>query len=168
MEGREEFFRRQPSLEAAVARAALCKRPDGKRYSHQTRIPLVALRTACRRLVRGTSELATCRTFEALHDAVAERIGRIHRVGKLTVYDIARRIGWHRQLEPARVFTRRVSITRITAGAKSRRSLISSPISSMTSLQHEHMRSASGSSIRFTSRGRSFETRVAPRFTFFR
>src|SRR5689334_14626278 len=64
----KKFFRRLPSLQAAVEWAALCKRPDGKRYSHQTRIPLAALRMARRRLVGASSEIARCRTFEALHN----------------------------------------------------------------------------------------------------
>jgi hypothetical protein len=67
-------FAREDSLTAAIRRAALCKRPNGKRHEHQCSIPHEVLEEAERRLQAATSRLAR---------AVSPR----------TVYDVAHRIG---------------------------------------------------------------------------
>ena len=41
--------------------------------------------------------------FDELHDAVAAKIGGIHMIGPLTIYDIAHRIGVFLNLAPERV-----------------------------------------------------------------
>ena len=93
-----EFYAAQPNLESAVRAAALCRRPDGKRHSHQYRIPKAVLSEARRSL--GEAPLGNCHTFGALHDAVDTAIGKIKGIGELTVYDIAVRIGAFLRLEP--------------------------------------------------------------------
>lgn len=44
-------FARESNLARAIERAALCLTPDGKRHSHQRRIPAASLVEACRRLL---------------------------------------------------------------------------------------------------------------------
>jgi len=100
-----QFFARQPSLHKAVQWAAQCKRPDGKRHSHQHRIPSASLEDAYRRLL--VADLAGCRAFDALHDAIADRITDIHMIGELTIYDITHRIGAFLGLAPTSVYLHR-------------------------------------------------------------
>jgi hypothetical protein len=86
----------------AVEHAALCRTLDGKRHPHQYRIPAASLAEANRRLQRST--LASCRSFDELHDFVDGALRGIHMVGPLTVYDIAHRIGVHLGLAPDKVY----------------------------------------------------------------
>ena len=98
-------FARERSLSAAIRRAALCQRADGKRYSHQRRIPGRILEEAELRLQAVELGLATAPDFDAVHRLVEERIAGIDGIGALTVYDIAHRIGAYLGKEPTRVYT---------------------------------------------------------------
>jgi hypothetical protein len=97
-------FEKEHSLSAAIRRAALCQREDGKRYSHQRRIPRSVLEEAELRLQAAERSLAKASDFDAVHRVVKERIGGIHGIGALTVYDIAHRIGAYLRKEPMRVY----------------------------------------------------------------
>lgn len=98
------FFAIQRSFEEAIAKAALAQRPDGKRFSHQRRIPRSALEESRQRLLRARSRLANATSFDALLRIVEHEIGPVHKIGKLTVYDTALRIAAWRQLEPEMVY----------------------------------------------------------------
>lgn len=97
-------FERERSLSAAIRRAALCQREDGKRYSHQRRIPGRVLEEAELRLQAAERSLAKVADFETLFRLLDEKIGGIHGIGALTVYDIAHRIGAYLRKEPTRVY----------------------------------------------------------------
>jgi hypothetical protein len=77
-------------------------RPDGKRYDHQRRLKGAVLRLAWRRLAR--APLQDAADFDALHRLVDERIGQLHGIGSLSVYDTALRIGGKLGLKPQRVY----------------------------------------------------------------
>jgi hypothetical protein len=96
------FYGQPPSLTAAVERAALCVRPDGKRHSHQTRIPRRSLAEANQRLQ--AAPIASCRSFDELHAVVEEWTRDVPKIGDLAVYDIAHRIGAYLGLEPTLVY----------------------------------------------------------------
>jgi hypothetical protein len=98
------FFAIQRSFEDAISKAALAQRPDGKRFSHQRRIPKPALEESRRRLLRARSRLAKATNFDALLKIVEDTIGPIHKIGKLAVYDTALRIAAWRSLEPEVVY----------------------------------------------------------------
>jgi hypothetical protein len=105
--GREELdtFRSEPSLEAAVKRAAVAETPDGKRYSHQTRLTRTALKRVRQALVN--APLAECQDFAALHLEIQQRISHIRGIGELMVYDTAHRIGAKLSLSPDVVYLHR-------------------------------------------------------------
>lgn len=65
LEAQLHSFAHEPTLASAVARAALARSPEGKRYSHQHRIKLATLREAQRRL--SAIDLSHKRTFEDLY-----------------------------------------------------------------------------------------------------
>jgi hypothetical protein len=114
-EAREErrFFQDLPPYEA-IRYAALCMRPDGKRHSHQCRIPVASLAEAEQRLQTCAGELQRYTTFGTLHAFVRSKINDIYKVKKTTVYDITTRIGAHLGIEPDRVYLH----AGVEAGAK--------------------------------------------------
>jgi hypothetical protein len=58
-------------------------------------------------LLRAKDVLGRARTFEDLHTQIEHRIGRIHKIGALAVYDIAHRIAAFRGLSPNLVYLHR-------------------------------------------------------------
>ncbi len=84
-------YETEPSATAAIRRAA--ELPDGKRNPHQCLIPKRLLELSEERLQAARKRISTSADFAALHAVVEREIGGIHGIGKLTVYDIAHRIG---------------------------------------------------------------------------
>src|SRR4029077_19857175 len=84
-----------------------CEFPDGKRHPHQCLIPKRLLGLAEERLHAARKRLARAADFAALHGIVEREIGGIHGIGKLTVYDIAHRIGAYFGKAPALVYLHR-------------------------------------------------------------
>ena len=101
-ENERAHWARHSTLNAAVRAAALSTLPSGKRHAHQRRIHGDALRNAADALTGQT--IPACRSFDELHRNVHDRIGGIHRIGELAVYDIACRIGAFLGLSPDHVY----------------------------------------------------------------
>jgi len=97
-------FRSEHSPAAAIRRAALSQRRNGKRHPHQRRIPIAVLRRAEERLQAVRPALAKAPDFAVLHRLVEEEIECITGIGELTVYDIAHRIGAHYGKAPSLVY----------------------------------------------------------------
>lgn len=100
-----EGFAKEPTIQAAVSRAGLAERFNGKRwvrYDHQRLIPRHALEAARERLL--AAPLARCTTFHELFLAVDAAIRNIKRIGELMVYDTALRVGARLGLEPDKVY----------------------------------------------------------------
>ncbi|WP_372922963.1 hypothetical protein [Roseovarius sp.] len=95
---------KQESLSEVITLAAACQCKDGKRHSHQRRIPSAVLSEAARELHAHQEALSTAQNFNQLHSRIDAVIGPIHGVGELTVYDIAHRIGGFIGLEPEEVY----------------------------------------------------------------
>jgi hypothetical protein len=89
------FFETQRSLASAIRHSALCRLPSGKRHPHQRRIPHAVLEQAERSLQAIAATLKRASDFAALYGIVNETIGPIRGIGRgrLTVYDVAHRIG---------------------------------------------------------------------------
>jgi len=96
------YFRRIHAFEDAVTQAGLAIRPDGKRSSHQRRIPKVVLEQATRRLRR--AHLKSAASFDDLIERVRMATKVVDGIGELYVYDTSLRLGaWVRQL-PRKVY----------------------------------------------------------------
>lgn len=95
-------FRNEPSLKAALKRAGMAKRPDGKRYDHQRRLPAIVLRKATAELLR--APLTKANDFNNLHRCVKNAISSIRGVGELMIYDTSLRVGAKLGLLPERVY----------------------------------------------------------------
>jgi hypothetical protein len=103
-EAERRWFIIQPTLRDAISTAARAKKPSGKRFSHQRRIPESVLRMSEEALLNSLPALQSAKTFEELHRAILNKIDDIHGIGELTVYDTAVRIGAKLNLAPAVVF----------------------------------------------------------------
>jgi hypothetical protein len=102
--GELDWFRNQPTLEAAVEKAALAVDERGKRLSHQRRIKAHAIKTAKTALLVAVSDIRNCPNFETLHGLVKETVGGIEGIGPLYVYDVSERIGAKLGLRPEKVY----------------------------------------------------------------
>jgi hypothetical protein len=98
------YFKLQRSLEDAVSLAALAKRPNGKRFSHQRRIPELVLRKVEKRLLAAVPTIRQAKSFDELHRIIENETLSIFGVGELMVYDTTLRIGAKLGLEPKEVF----------------------------------------------------------------
>jgi hypothetical protein len=92
------FYATQRSLADAVEKAAYAKTPDGRKHSHQWRLPLRASEKAHAALER--ADLGRCRPFADLHAAVGRAIAGIDKIGVLMIYDTSLRLGAFLGLEP--------------------------------------------------------------------
>lgn len=99
-----QWFADQSTLEDAVTVAALAVGPNGKRLSHQRRIPEAALQEGRRRLLECLPVLKEVRSFAGLHELIESQIVSINHIGELVIYDTAVRIGAWLRLEPKVVF----------------------------------------------------------------
>lgn len=91
----------QPSFRAAV-RAAALSRIDGVKHSHQWRIPPESLSEMADILEKANLQRAP--SFEWLRDRIERVTAGVWRIGDLTVYDVAQRIGVYLGLEPERIY----------------------------------------------------------------
>jgi hypothetical protein len=78
------WFALQRSLESAIEHAAVARRPDGKRFSHQRRIPGAALQECSRRLLRRTDEIRGCESFEIMASEDPTQGNLVPKRGKAT------------------------------------------------------------------------------------
>lgn len=102
VEREAQRFRAMPNLAAVIREAALARREDGKCHGHQRRVGFVRLRAFERALQKRRRRISRCETFDDLYTVIWEC--RTTRVGRLTVYDTATRIGAYLGLEPERVY----------------------------------------------------------------
>lgn len=96
------FYQIQRSLPDAITKAALAELPNGRRFSHQRRIPGSVLAQARDALLK--LDYSKVRTFAELYEKVAVALRPIHGIGLLTIYDTAHRIGAFLKLSPEQVY----------------------------------------------------------------
>lgn len=101
------WFRQQPSLETAIDLATKAKNENGKQYSHQWRIPKIAISKANKLLLERHYTLKNCKSFHELWLLLRKNLMPIHRIGELYIYDTALRIGAYLNLSPDRVYLHR-------------------------------------------------------------
>lgn len=94
------FFRNLPSLERAVECAGFAVGPDGKKFSHQWRIPRQVLKKSRAILCQLLKQIQECRDFEELMEIIEKAIGDIPGIGELTIYDTTLRIAAKLGFEP--------------------------------------------------------------------
>jgi hypothetical protein len=96
------FYAIQRTLPDAISKAALAELPNGKRFSHQRRIPGRVLTQARDALMKHNFYDLT--SFADLYDLVARTLRPIPGIGSLTIYDTAHRLGAYLKLSPEHVY----------------------------------------------------------------
>jgi hypothetical protein len=86
-----EWFRGQPSLEAAIGHAALAVNSRGQRYSHQRRLRKKTLEQAREILLARQSRFANAHDFDEVFHLVEAAVQDV-RVSRLCVYDTSLRL----------------------------------------------------------------------------
>jgi len=109
------WFRGQPSVRAAIERAALAVNSRGQRYSHQRRLKRKTLEQAFQILCGCESRIRKAKSFDELFDVVDAAFHDVTGIGELYVYDTALRLGAKLSLEPTKVYLH--SGTRVGARA---------------------------------------------------
>jgi hypothetical protein len=99
-----DWFRRQPTLESAIEKAALATNSKGKRYSHQCRLKKTALEEGRRVLLMNSKTIAQSKSFDDLFSLVETKAGGITGIGELYIYDTSLCIGVKLGLLPTKVY----------------------------------------------------------------
>lgn len=110
-----EWFRSQPSVRAAIERAALAVNSRGQRYSHQRRLRRETLEQVCEIHCEFEPPIRRVKNFDELFDMVDLALQHVTGVGELYVYDTSLRLGARLGLEPTKVYLH--SGTRVGARA---------------------------------------------------
>lgn len=97
-----DFYAGLDSLETAIDYAALAKRPDGKRHSHQTRLKREHLLAVKHALTENRGQLRQARSFADIIRLV--RACAVPGFGELAVYDAALRLGAYLNRHPDYVY----------------------------------------------------------------
>lgn len=98
------WFREQPTLKAAIEKAALATNSEGERYSHQRRLSRDVLEDARSRLLKEVASLENATSFDDLLRRVNQIVRDIRGIGELYVYDTSLRIGSKLELLPDKVY----------------------------------------------------------------
>lgn len=96
------WFAGQPDFETLLEKAVMSRTRENLRHPHQRRIPESVLRAAHKALSR--CDLASCRSFDELHDLIEDSTNQIAGIGPLAVFDFACRIGAKLKLRPKKVY----------------------------------------------------------------
>ena len=96
------FYRNLPTLECSIETAAMARLWNGKRHSHQRRIPGTVLERVKNNLLERQRELERAADFDGICRVVEEC--RVAGFGELAIYDTALRIGVRLGKLPDRVY----------------------------------------------------------------
>lgn len=98
------WFESKHSFLWTIKRAAIARGLNGKRLSHQRRIPRQVLLKVLAKLKSLEITLQACKTFDDLYAEINHAIGGFNGVGPLYLYDTALRIGAYHNLKPNDVY----------------------------------------------------------------
>jgi hypothetical protein len=123
-------YQKMNSLKDVIESAACAKNAQGKRHSHQYRIPQAAIENAKKILKKGIKNENSFQSFEALHEWFANQCSNKNGtlgmgLGPLYVYDTCLRIGAYLKLMPEHVYLHSGALTgaRALLGAVRRKKL---------------------------------------------
>jgi hypothetical protein len=99
-----DLFRIQRHLEDVIVKAGTARTAKNKCHDHQRRVGNIALNRFAKQLLRFKNAIGTAKGFEELF-AIIDKVGqKLPRIGELTIYDTAHRIGSYLELEPTKVY----------------------------------------------------------------
>ena len=97
VENEIEWFTEPTTLNDQIDRACSSMMSWNKKHMHQASIPPVSLLSCATAIKNVHKNLKQCNNFDELHGLIASTIANVNprRIGRLTIYDIALRIGWN-------------------------------------------------------------------------
>ncbi|MEX2140007.1 MAG: hypothetical protein WD894_12145 [Pirellulales bacterium] len=96
------YFQKLESLDDVIRFA--CHGKDGLIHGHQHLVGKKKLEQARKELMRHTSEIESCDSFDELLNCVEDSTQNIYRFGTLAIYDTSLRLGAHLNLWPDVVY----------------------------------------------------------------
>ena len=104
-----EWFTEPESFDDQIDLACSSMLRSGRKNMHQASIPPASLISCAGAIKKVKSDLEKCKNFDELHDLIASTISNVQpkkprRIGHLTIYDIALRIGWNLKKSPDVVY----------------------------------------------------------------
>lgn len=101
------FGERDQSPAEAIDRAALSRLRSGAMHPHQYRVGSAACAELAVSLADHVDLIAEAPDFDSIHTSIQRGALGVRRVGELTIYDVAQRIGAYRGHRPERVYLHR-------------------------------------------------------------
>lgn len=102
LEYEKVFFQEKTNLKVAIITATLATNCEGKKHSHQKRIPNSALQNFKKKVLSKESKIQRVQTFQDLYMIVQSC--KVFGVGNLTIYDVSLRIGFYLSIYPIRLY----------------------------------------------------------------
>jgi hypothetical protein len=99
-----DWFRQQPSLRAAIERAAMAINSKGQRHGHHRRRKKATLEQACQILMSNENAIGNMDSFDELISFITEKIDPLPDLGELYCYDTALGIGAYLNLLPEKIY----------------------------------------------------------------
>lgn len=75
---------------------------NGKKYSHQRRVPSIVLDTYKNELISLEKQIKTCKDFDSIYNLFKKH--KTSGIGNLTVYDVSLRVGQNYEIYPDKVY----------------------------------------------------------------
>lgn len=98
------WFNIQKTLTNAISLAAMAKKPSGKRFDHQRRIPEKVIKQAKKILLSNVKIVRRASDFDELYNIICNLVGNINGIGELYIYDTSLRIGAQLDFEPDKIY----------------------------------------------------------------
>ena len=97
-----KYVLKQKNIEEAINTAVMSRDENGKKHSHQKRLPNICLKDYSQKLLIIKNQISQVKSFNSL-DMLLEQ-NRIHGVGELLIYDVSVRIGEYLKIYPETIY----------------------------------------------------------------
>jgi hypothetical protein len=97
-----QYVLEQKDIDNAIVKAALSRDKNGKKHSHQWRLPNDVLEDYSQILLKEKDRIGKSKSFDDLFYLLSSL--KIHGAGELLIYDTSVRIGYFRKLFPKKIY----------------------------------------------------------------
>jgi len=97
-----KYVLKQKNIEEAINTAVISRDENGKKHSHQRRLPNNCLEDYAQKLLEIKKQISQTKSFDSLYMLLEQN--RIHGVGELLIYDVSVRIGEYLKIYPETIY----------------------------------------------------------------
>ena len=97
-----KYVLKQKNIEEAINTAVISRAENGKKHSHQRRLPNNCLEDYAQKLLEIKKQISQTKSFDSLYMLLEQN--RIHGVGELLIYDVSVRIGEYLKIYPETIY----------------------------------------------------------------